>query len=216
MLIQEEVKEIYVWEDVPFAPWANTVAYRPLNSTTQYNDLWGNGYTLSPLSTQKFLTLNGVDCLYINSNYLNRTTAPKFPIWASPITISLWFAERVSFRYWWWNQLSITKTTGAKVYCYTDSSQSTTNRLVSTTAPTTSTRYLLTITYDWTTVKMYMNGVLEDSKARTLTTTEVTSSNDLRVGTQGSYMSELFVENRCWSDSEISDYYNQTKSKYWL
>lgn len=52
-----------------WTPWANTVAYYPLNSTSQWNDMKGMGtaYNLATSHTAPtYWTYQWVDCAYFN------------------------------------------------------------------------------------------------------------------------------------------------------
>lgn len=215
-------------------PWVNTVAYRPLNSTTTVNDKSGNGYNLTQ-TWGSFGTYNGVNCFYngwSTTGYFELTSWANIPtgntdrtilLWAYPTGYSSSYA-RCFFRYG-------TSSTGKWVEL--DISSSGKYRALSGTTVitwgtfSTSAWSLLTFTTTWNTFSLYANGVLQGSNsAGTIDTAAISSSYPLRLmrlntSTSNSYqvrgyISEVIIENKTRTADEIAAYYNQTKSNYWL
>ena len=83
-----EIREYQAW----WTPWANTLAYRPLTSTSTTNDLSWNNNNLSSIWTVDFWTHYWVDCAYFDDNNWNLQISSLYDIndltW---ITICSWF-----------------------------------------------------------------------------------------------------------------------------
>lgn len=224
---------IYLWVDERWKPWANTVAYRPLNSTTTVNDQSWNNYNLTQ-TWWSFTTVNWVDCFYNGwgtTGYLSRATAPNIPTWSADRTISLWIMPtststtiRDIFNYWSqslsygyvWMRTSTSSAYQANVQ-YTS---------ITGDSVQTDVWALLTFVSSSSSFSFYVNGVLIGTKSGTLNTQAVSSSYPLmlmRNNTNSStnyqtrwYISEVIIENKAWDDGDIVNYYNDNKSKYWL
>lgn len=228
MLIQEEVKEIYVWEDVEeWQPWDNTVAYWQFTSDTELTDGSWNWYTLSYGSTPSFWVNAWVDCIKPASSswYLYRNTMAWMPKWASERTISLWVYTVSSwsnaiylFSYWSWSSSAGNAQISINMYNLTLRAFYSSSWYLSKWWMELGKWYNIVITYDWTTYKLYVNWVMSDSIWVALNTTAVSSSYQMRLFYTSSawYWSDTIIESVAWSDSDVVEYYNQTKSKYWL
>ena len=229
------VKEIYVGttkvRPSGWQPWANTVAYRPLNSTTTVNDQSWNNYNLTQ-TWGSFGTYSGVDCFYngwSTTGYFNLTSAPLIPSGNASRTISLWtnfssLWSRYVLSYWSQNG------TWRGLNLQTTSSYSFVNIIWKTLRwPNISigVRYLHTITTEWNEIKYYVNWVLQATNTdTTINTNAITSSLPFRLmrvnnSTSTSYqtrwyLSEVIIENKARTEQEIQDYYNQIKSNYGL
>lgn len=215
-------------------PWVNTVAYRPLNSTTTVNDKSGNGYNLTQ-TWGSFGTYNGVDCFYngwSTTGYFTLTSWANIPSGNTNRTILLWTYptgysssySRCFFRY---------GTSSAGKWVELDISSSGKYRATSGTTVITWGAFptwawsLLTFTTAWNTFNLYANSVLQGSDSSgTINTEAISSSYPLRLmrlntSTSNSYqvrgyISEVIIENKTRTAQEIRNYYNQTKSNYWL
>ena len=75
---QQEPKKIYIWVEYtsPFTPWANTVAYYPLTSSTTVNNQVSGGTNLTN-SNVVFWVANGVDCATISGNSTTSNHGPS-------------------------------------------------------------------------------------------------------------------------------------------
>lgn len=225
---------VYFWTEYKWQPWTNTVAYRPLTSTTTVNDQSWNNYTLTQTGGS-FTTLDGVDCFYngwSTTGYFTLSSAPLIPIWNADRTISLWARPsnystsytRYFIRYWaagtswqWvWLATNTNWKYSASVYwtsIYWD-------------IMTADAWVLLTFTSSWNTFNFYVNGVLVWTKTATINTSAITSSLPLRLmrshDTNSSsyqvrwYLSEVIIEDKTWTATEIANYFNSNKAKYWL
>jgi hypothetical protein len=236
-----EIKNIYVWTTPAkevyvgatkvrpswWKPGANTIAYYPLTSTSTVNDQSGNNYNLTNNWSVTFGTQWWVDCATFSwSNYLSRTSSlftwnPTFTynvwlrqtsthsstenivaIWSGYSTNSfiMWIKSSWNILYtWWW--------TNDRDTWYT---------------PPLNTWINLWVTYASNVIRVYINWTQIFSDTLTSFTIPSTSTNIWTwVGWSSSpkfiwNMSNTIFENKQWTATEISDYYNWTKSKYWL
>lgn len=209
-------------------PWANTVAYYPLTSQTTVNDMSGNNYTLIN-NGLSFGTYNGVSCAYkegwILGAYSNITNNPN---WNSDRTYSFWsYNENI--------------TIPGDIECYISTGNRGSNQLVVLGASESSngqemvsqrwqSKYMgaslrgqwvyTCVTYDGATFYWYRNWVLLNTWSYVINTTWTTFA----IGgypNWGRYtfrwnFSNLILENKARTAQEVADYYNLTKSNYWL
>lgn len=236
------VKEVYVWTTKVrpswYTPWSNTIAYYPLTSTTTVNDMSGNNRNLTNNGTQ-FWTYWWVSCAYFPQGNSKKL------YWTLPLTWNQIFTINVYIWRIWnsynaantWSQIFVLWNTGSSWWCFwtaiKDSTSSTPNRYINYTrwsdklssyTNTTWHRELITVTNDTSTIKMYRDGTLinDNSISFSVNSTNFTigsfptSANDNRYQNFYWYMSEFIVESKTWTATEILDYFNTTKSKYWL
>ena len=215
-------------------PWANTLAYYPLTSTTTVNDMSGNNKTLTNQGGV-FWTYNGVDCVYCwNSWIVRNDTVTTAYIWQTS-TMSAWVSRAT------WNSSECWIGTGYNNWPYY-------NKYVSLSMLLQATRVrfwcwwwnawhdldysVITTENHWYhlvqtfasdgTRKCYFNWTLVG------TWNQIIEQNISWFSIVGSkwgaseqyywnwYASEIIIENKTWTDAEILDYYNQTKANYWL
>lgn len=239
------VKEVYVGttkvRPSEWKPWANTVAYRPLNSTTTVNDQSWNNYNLTQTGGS-FGTYNGVNCFYNGggtTGYFTLTSGAKIPSGNAVRTISLWAYttstdynyQRYFIEYWrhiTWNAVYIAnvKPTSSSSYVKYQAGFWNAEYAQKTNQPL-NTWALLTFVYSGS-MNLYVDGELAESKSSStsINTTAISSSYPLRImkwATSTSnnyqvrwYISEVIIENKARTADEISAYYNQTKGNYWL
>ena len=227
-----ELKAAYIGENPDWKPNSHTVAYWPLNSTTTVYDQSWNSYDLTN-NGGSFGTYQWVDCWNWNSTsyYLNRTaTSSLIPSGASARTMSFW-------AYTTTNSTSYTK----YLICYWGTSAANSrfsiatntskqyrvdliNNYITSSNTTFNTWFLHTLTYDGTTAKYYIDGVLIGTQTQTLNTTAVWSSNAFRVNKRNNstsanysssgYYSEIIIEDYAWTADQIAAYFDQTKWTY--
>ena len=200
-------------------PWANTLAYYPLNSTTTVNDTSWNNKTMTN-SSVSFWTYQWIDCAYGSSRkYLSTPTLS----WAK--TISLW-------AYWAWHTSDSTYSptftygTGStnnlqslyeddKYTCWNSSGYVVVNSQIK------NKWYYYTLALDTTEKRLYFNWQLVGTANNSSLSDWMfyffcfinnTSWNNY----YNWWISNVIIENKVWTATEISNYYNQTKSKYWL
>ena len=218
-------------------PWANTLLYLPLKNDIL--DHSGNNRTI----TNNGVTISWWLWVFDGSSYLdlgteNRTNFQKLTNW----TISIW-AKRTVDPVSWYNSYFIWK---AKMHpatpqnilywiWYGDDKNLVAgvfswNSWSPTPVPYGSsiniainTWYNIILVKAWTTKTIYMNG----TQAATWTANDTTSTDNipLTIGSATYYnstsyitgnMSDVIIEDKARTATEITDYYNLTKWNYWL
>lgn len=207
-------------------PWANTIAYYPLTSTTTVNDMSGNNYNFTWSATfwvdewvdcyqcrsNSNILKNDVSLLYNKSNLaVNLRFFQKSQVNRTQLMFKTWdlSAHGRMFLYyiWWGHTLSASKYWDDKDTGYSVNAGQWLN---------------LCATYDGSVWKTYINGNLIYSWTTSLS---IPSSWNTSIGytTYSSTteyfngnMSELILEDKARTAQEISNYYNSTKSNYWL
>jgi len=206
-----------------WTPWANTIAYYPLDSTNTVNDISGNWYNLTNTMVV-FWNYGGVSCASFDWATSKLTaTIWTLPQWASPRTMSLWLyyiggANRSIMWYWanrtkWWCFI-INYAASSEWYWLTPYYDDVYSNIT-----TTSTWMLLTGIYDGTNFKLYINGELACTSANiTLVTSWINFEiwNPYNTNYLYWYVSNVIIENKVRTATEILDYFNQTKSLYWI
>ena len=213
------LKEAYLWAWT-WTPWANTVAYYPLDSTNTVNDMSWNWKTMTN-NWATFGTYAGVSCMNTQSWYLKRTSCIFTGTWT--FTMNFW-----AYRYYdsndYENAIMIWASSGDnslgawvyndKVYTFwwngDHNSWYTMN---------TGKWYNIVVTRTSNTWTIYVDGVSRWSWTVSFNPTSwVTTIGSWFDG--GSkrpwYLSEMIMENVCWTSTEVSNYFNNTKSKYWI
>ena len=213
-----KVKKIYIWNrqvrPSGWKPWANTIAYYPLTSSTTVNDMSGNNRNLTaywtPVYTNTYADMSN-SCYY----------APNFSF--TNITIQFWMKRNST----WWYVMDF-RASDSKLYfrcewangvsAYTDyPSFSWQKQLFSDTW-----WHLVTYTKSASQQIFYVDWIAKytfSSNSNTLTATDFILWTSLWSTTKNNpnvYMSELIIEKIEWSVDKILDYYNKTKWNYWL
>ena len=226
-----KVKKIYVgtqqvrpsWWD----PWNNTIAYYPLTSSTTTQDKSWNNRNLTN-SWVTFWTYKWIDCAYsnmasllYNSSFV--TNLQNLTVSARAYYVWNWYSWSGNYNQalWrWWSSSS------ENFWPYIENQY---NPWLLVVSPGWFWRIQLTsnskwvnvvVTYDYNnkTAIMYVDGVAGTSN---------TNANPpwwtyIRIGGKTStwwwygWLSEFIVEWKVWTAQEILDYYNNTKSNYWL
>ena len=224
------MENAYIGEFVPFTPWANTIAYYPLTSSTTTQDKSWNNRNLTNNWTQ-FGTYAGVNCAYF-SNSQSKKLYWNLPLtWNSAFTINVWL-----YRLWYvdvvWSQIFLLWPINTAGYCLGLSLEWNTweykyytwgsDQKTSLVCPTNKWE-MVTLTNDTSKVHLYVNGTLIKEWALTfnVNTTDFTiwAWNVIRNSNYQPfywYMSELIAESAVWTANQIQWYYNNTKSNYWL
>lgn len=203
-------------------PWANTLLYWPL--VTDANDASGNSRDGTPTSS---VTFSSSDWAYIPSG--NRINIPQFTV-PTVVTISMW----VKFI-----------TVGNTWRLYSDWSGSIRNMLVhhynlsklswlfwdwSTNQQELQRNDTLTynvwnnyvLVKNWTSVTVYHNN--QDKGTQTTlynvawwnNTWQEFSIWNISWETAQYYFKDYIIEDKAWTQQEVSDYYNLTKWNYWI
>lgn len=227
------LKEAYIgrWK---WSPNANTVAYRPLNSTTTVNDQSWNSYNLTQ-TWGSFGTYNGVDCFYNGNStagYFDLTSWANIPTGNADRTILMWaYPTGYNSSYSRYFIDYGGSSAGTAVYVDINTSWKPYASIYSTgitgsNAMSTSSWSLLTFTSTGNTFNFYVNWASIWSSSWTINTTAISSSYPLRLMRQNTasssnyqvrgYISEVIIENKTRTADEIANYYNQTKANYWI
>ena len=224
-----KVKKIYVGANLvrpKWKPWSNTVAYYPL--TENANDYSWNWYN----ATNIWATFSS-DWAYFWT-YDKRISLPTMTIWQIA-TINLWvktpdwltwvkdfslyFDRSSSYR-----NILFWLATSWVVWNTWNNSTTQHNFIISEKFWTGWTNMVLVKT--WTTVTIYQNWtqIWTDSGWYNVTlpwwrnTVTIWHNTLMTSDTQAAvwYLKDYIIENRVWTSTEVSNYYNQTKSNYWL
>ena len=228
--VETPIKNMYIGEYIaPRSPWANTIAYYPLDSTNTVNDLSWNNQTLSN-SGVVFWTYNWVDCAYCNKKTVYRQIT-NMPIGWTSRTISIWVYDTEYTSNWqaiWWqwgsgSHFVLFQKWSSEPSPETNGTQlSTPNGSVNANEPfVLNVRTLMTCTYDGSTLMLYKNGV---QYWNTATPTLNTGSWNFYISwwrsvgneTFSGYLSNCIIENVAWTQQEVQDYFNSTKANYWI
>lgn len=236
-----KVKKIFlwseqVWPDSGWKPWANTIAYYPLTTSTTTSDMSGNNRNLTQVDNSTFWTYLWVNCVYVywntqswfhclyNRNVNNQTLWNKFTVsfWGSRLnqnnnSIMCWM--------WWingsWNWYNIywnSSTVENEVLNNWSINKITYSKTISVWE-----WYLYTAVYDNWNSKLYVDWVLWASWNYTVWTINVIWVW-ITFGTQTTgysyqwnwYLSNYILENKARTAADVVNYYNSTKWNYWL
>lgn len=206
------LKNAYIGEYIPRQPWANTVAYYPLTSITTVNDKSGNNRNLTNYNGVAFGTYAGVDCAAFAWNKMILYNSDFPAIWYGDCTISCWMYttsnnQQIVLSYW------NADTTGLVIIIrnwYIDPNL----------APVTlnAWHHIAYVVESWY-LKMYVDGVLVYNNpynvniGKSLWIWRKTYMDDMNYLW---YINEVIIESIARTAQEIQDYYNNTKSSYWL
>lgn len=211
-------------------PWANTVAYYPLDATNQLNDLSWNGYTLTSNAGYTFWTYQWVSCVSMtwdsNNSHLSSSTVP---VWNTRTALARVYCTRANYGPQWvvctWNNYAYNivwmwvKQNKGYVTDWKTADTSWTTNIVNA-------WHLITLTWvSWNWIKLYVDGVLEATSPTytrdtwtwfTIGSKTYTSNLSAWSEPYQGYISEVIFEDKERTAQEASDYYNQTKTKYWI
>lgn len=217
---ETELKNAYIGEYQEWwQPWANTVAYYPLDA--DFNDASWNSRNLTN-SWGTITTLNWITCAYYNGN--SYSMYDNYSLSNTARTISWWVCKsngaRVAvnvsnYNTNQWGSLSI--------LFYQNYIMVADDYWASAMAKTCSVWiwYNVVATQEWSTVKAYLNWeYIGESTTRpsqtptwwSLWAVHSTSHNDKYKW----YISNVILENKARTAQEVADYYNQTKATYGL
>lgn len=210
------------WWGWGWQPWANTIAYYPLESNV--NDYSWNWYNLSPTnityttlsSWLKVATFNGSSSKATTSSFLNQSWDFTTSMWfyGDNITASLAVmrcnaASDSSWRVW-----DIHKDVN-RIRAIMNGGGVSTNEQ----GFTNNTWYHMVVTKEWTTWKIYINTVLKGTAASNYSGSTNMALWYIQYANDRFwkwYISKFILEDKARTAQEIADYYNQTKSNYWL
>ncbi len=207
----------------PRTPWVNTIAYYPLDSVNTVNDLSGNWYDLTANGSYIFDSLS-VYFPTIWDNYLISSASAVSTI-TDGMTWQCWvkaddnsskpcfWIMSAATNCWWnstWNEASLAYRIECLAWSYSYN----------------------TSAWDWTTWHLYTVVLSNNVFTLYIDWSQVAIAND--GGTYSYTMSlkinkiwwmtdrwkarysKLIIEDKEWTEQEILDYFNQTKSLYWI
>jgi len=227
------LKNAYIGEWTPYTPTSDTLAYYPLNwNLKDYSWNWHNG-TWST-GTAKYNTLSSWLKVAEFSWWVSRVTTTFS---GTPKTVSLWVYKSTSLsdpfvntwkwiawqniedNWTWWLFRLINSSARPNKVIYQNGNYD--SYRVEKTESYYDKWINLVITNSWSTSLFYVNWVYVGSVSNNIstwgslwigTTPYDTSANN----TLYWYVSDLILENIVWNSTKITNYYNQTKSNYWL
>jgi hypothetical protein len=241
--LYKDIKKVYKWSTQvrptlsPREPWVNTVAYYPLTSATTVNNQVSGGTNLTN-SNVTFWTAHWVNCATISGNDTTTWhTADKY-LYANITWLPTWANAR-TFSYWVYND-NASNTGMAETYVF--QWQASTNRMILSASSNENIGYYWIsqygasgafwailrqqrchhcIVYDGSKFTWYVNWVSTWTWTRTINTWNTyfciwwSWLNPAWNAFNGSF-SNVIIENVAWTSQDVADYYNLTKSNYWL
>ena len=227
VLVQKELKNAYIGEyEYDYEPNANTLLYLPFTEDTQNK---ASSWITTTNSWVTITTFGWVDCASFNwsSTYLSTSS---FSIWDNTTIIWVYnnrpesdtdaqylFKQNNTFYCWFIGYLLSTNKNWTRYWVRTSDWYAAMgcagwiNKWIMYAWVKDGTKYTV-YAFDWTT---------ENKNETTNATDTGTWITYIWKPTWSSYyfnwyMSRFIVENKAWSEQEILEYGNSTKSKYWL
>lgn len=226
---------IYIREDVHRTPWANTIGYYTFddqNANQITDSSWNNkNLTWWVMPTYTLVSWTNYAGTFTNVNSSN--IAPSYSdlwtfdwdytilCWVKPTANTASYVNIFHAEEWWIGLQQISLIWGYNSWqfeYYDDETGWTTERTTIKTWASLNTWYLVGYTRNWTSVKTYCDWVNTNSITWNNTANQKTfylwSSNGWdRFPWQ---IWECVIENRTRTAEEVLDYYNYTKSNYWI
>jgi hypothetical protein len=223
---QQKIRPKWWWQ-----PWANTIAYYKFDNNL--DDSSGNGYTATGAGTYSYSLLTGSDYYFSGSSWEAETPIQQDSIFNSAFTLSCWLRkdsaatlqrlfyndariEWLDIQYEFYNDFS-----GLQWYMgYKNSNQRLAFQMSD---PWQGVWKHIVFTWDGVNqVKAYLNGVeLQPYSSYNPTfwydipswenLTILSKSNNTQMS-----VDEVIVEDICWTATNVLNYFNQTKSNYWI
>lgn len=229
-----EVKEVYVWNTMVWGgnswwtPWSNTLIYYPLTSNL-VDQMWnwntGTAHWNVTFSSSTWVYVDWDNGIYVSwlSNWIANKSWPRtLNVWAKYEALKN-NAELL------WNSGNTISNQSMKIEIYSARTCLAIQIANGTNISWTWTGYITpdtnwhnySITFSWSEYKRYIDWVLI---ATATTSTPPNNYPDMYIGDLQYYsarrckwyVKDYIVENKVRTASEISDYYNLTKSTYWL
>ena len=233
-----KIQKIYIWQTQVrpsgwwWHPWANTVAYYPLDSTNTVNDLSWNNYTLTTSHTNPtFWTYQWVDCASFNGSNTELKTVSVNPwtYWSS-FTVSCWVYGtatwdrvpicNVYYNSTWLNRQIRAHSSWSSIFEFNGTSWTNTSFWISANAQAW---HNLLFTANGNNITTYVDGAQVATGTNTKWNNNWTFTIWCGWDEADGYfwwfnwwLSNVIVENKVWTVDEVSEYYNQTKANYWI
>lgn len=221
---EKELQNAYIGEyPERWQPWVNTLFYASLNWNT--NSEW----TLNPTFNSQSWTITYPTTWNIQYAYLN-SWKMVWDIWTPPtntITFQTWVSWETAWciavwaiswgnnphnvgiqLYFSWNQRAVYTQNNTSWYGLWDSSNA-------------NTWYLITWVKDGTTLTLYKNwasiwSVACASSFNQHTNLYIANNGASPISNVSMRVSDIILEDKARTAQEVADYYNLTKSNYWL
>ena len=212
---------IYMWREYQWMPWANTLAYRPLNSTTTVNDTSWNNNNLTKsgnVGFQVYADACNVDCAYAPWT-LTYTTFPAsntILFWSFVPTTTT--GTIIPVAQIGWNVIQFNSSNKQIRYRYVNYSWWT-GTWDWFNCDIHGKRVLMWYTRDTTVpnITFFIKGSWIDS-TETYTSYPIINAYTLTFsnGSYNTYLSAALAEDKTRTAQEVTDYYNRTKWLYWI
>lgn len=225
---EKELKNWFIWEyPERWHPWANTLLYFPLESNAV--DVV-NGVTLTSSWTTNYTTVGGVKSAnFTKANFLYNTSVNWLPSWDVAKTMSVWIYAQGTNTFWVWiaSYWADAEEPGSVFWLGLKPNSI---DLVMTRAYSVSNEHSLTqdqrtnsvMTYSNSLWTLYVNGVSQVTWSETSPAywSKVYIGQNLdwtsTASTFYGNLSNFILEDKARTATDILNYYNQTKSNYWL
>ena len=218
-------------------PWANTIAYYPLTSETTVNDMSGNNRNLTNRWWVTFWTHYWISCANITWNSDSPHQNSKYLYW--DVTWFPTWAWQRTYNFWMYQDNQATSQNAMYIAQWTAGM----NKMVvvlqwrdfswnvwltsywywsGVTSPIIWEWHNIIITYSWSKFSYYVNG---EEKINWVHTVDTSSSlvsiwwTSQEANTWSSFnwcFSSLILEDKERTAQEVANYYNLTKSNYWI
>lgn len=221
-----KVKKIYQWSNLvrpKWKPWSNTIAYYKFD--WNLNDSSGNNRNLSWGNVWTFWTASWwwTYAIFNQSAYINKLDS--IPFNSNWYTVSMWYnynqnttSQRIAMDYANGNTYfpRLRQDSDGKTYIWVS---------------WFNTDYILNSVWAWHNIVITVVGnsitlYIDWISVKTGTSSSINTNYSLILGrdynqtwttyTSRNYLGETILESVWWSAQEIADYYNLTKSNYWL
>ncbi len=204
--------------DFGWKPWANTIAYYPLNSTYNFTDNSWNWYDLT-VSNASITTLDWVSCAsYSVGRAYNSTPS----VWTKR-TLSAWFYAQTS---WvligtWANQNTFQCMMLSNAWTWKIQISDFHTIWYASNISSNEWHHAVAVC-DGADMYLYIDWVLANSWTHTQTDNSTWVSawgkpfSDANPDNYTWYLSKVIIENTVRTAQEIANYYNQTKANYWI
>lgn len=192
-------------------PWANTLSYLPLSTTTtttDYGTAWWTWTQYWWTFIGNYYQVSTSDRLYTTQNAYSALTEYTMMCWVE--IGSNWFAVS-SNNYWNWDN--------GNILIYWGGSERYNGGLANISYSMPSWRHHVAIT--WQSWILYVDWVQVGTNSYNIALKPYFAGINSQRSGSSSYSwdakySKFILENKVWTAQEISDYYNQTKGDYWI
>lgn len=216
--------EVWPTPTPPFTPWADTIAFYPF--TEDRNDHSWNSYNVTTNNSTQLGTYQWVDCMDFNHSFCVVGTIDGMQSYNN-YTMSFWVYKtwwiNIQFSEWWgwgWSWPSLRTSNnelrwGNETNTYSSFSNSST--------PNNTWLHIVIVADNWEWA-IYVNNTKTVIKSSWVVAPS-NNGNSLYIWALSDwgisypsdwYISNLIIEKKARTAQEISDYFNATKSTYWI